>query len=562
MTQQMKKITDVFKSTPRNLILEIALGGICLQILALSVPLFLRVIFDKVIVHSSYSTLHVIGTGMIIAALFEAVLLFAFTRHIHFLFVQVAGGLGLPIMKKLMSLPQQFFDEHSKGEIAKYFRDISDIRTFFSAASVSTLIDSLFIVVVLVLMLFYSVSLALIAATSMPIFVILSVLMRPSVTGNQKHQSMCQTKFDTLVTEALTNMQTIKTHAFEPKWIEKWSAVYKNYVHAALKMKLSASFEHALVRMVQRVIMLIVLWVGAAQVVANELSYGQLIVSYMFAQIVMISAGKVFETWLHFQNVLEAKNSLDDLLLKESEQVEAASCTLDRHSGLSIQNVSHRFQKSTGDVLKNVNIEIPIPSFTGIIGQSGSGKSTLVKLLQRHATATKGKIEYGGVDIDLLDIAELRRHILLVMQDAALFHDTILSNLMYGAENTSLEEVMRVSKLMCADDFIQKLPNGYNTVLDERAARISSGQRQRIVLARAILQSPQILVIDEATNALDSETELIVLKNLRNEFSDKILIVITHRPRTLVDADQIIQIVHGHVTRMTQPYSSILSAES
>ncbi len=564
MNTHINKIADIFLSIPKGVLAEILVGGFCLQILALSVPIFLHVIFDKVIVHTSYNTLNVVATGMVLTTFFEGVLLYFFSRHVHYLFAHISTALGAPVMEHLLRLPLQYFDSRPKGEIAKYIRDIGDIRIFFSAASVTALTDAVFIVVILILMAFYSLALSLTVATSIPVLVVFSIFMNPTVKQAHKEQSLQYTKFDALVSEGLGNMQTIKTHAMEKKWLEKWLTAYDHFVTSALDMKLNASYESAILRMIQRIIMLAVLWIGAAQVLSNDLSYGQLIVCYMFALIVLVTSGKIFEMWILFQTVQEARRSLDDLLAVEPEQANPVKTAfMERQSPIVINDIAYQYPGSDADILRNVTIRIEPRSFVGMIGSSGSGKSTLAKLLQRHASPTRGGIFLGDANLEKLDICQLRQHIRLVMQDATLFQDTIANNLRYGAKSATDEEIVAAARLTCAHAFIQDLPNDYDTILDERAARLSSGQRQRIALARAILQRPDILILDEATNALDTTTEKTVLQNLRGEFKDRIFIVITHRPHTLQDADQILIVERGRVQQMVKPYpSEIFFSES
>lgn len=557
--RHIKKIEEVFLATPKGYLTEILLGGFCLQLLALSVPVFVHVIFDKVIVHSSYNTLHVVAVGMVLAALFEGVLLYFFSRHVHYLFEHLAMEMGRPTLRHLLRLPLRYFDTHPKGEIARCMRDVNDIRNFVSAASVTTLTDVIFIAAILVLMAFYSLPLALTVAVCIPILVSFSFLMGPGITKANKSQLQLHNRFEALFTEGLNNMQTIKTHALELRWQEKWVAAYERVVQAVVKLKLSASFESSLTRMLQRILMLVVLWVGAAQVLSNELSYGQLIVCYMLALIVLATCAKIFEIWGRFKAVQEARKSLDAMLNIEEEPFDQASAGACPGTGpLELKNVFYRYSSDAAHVLTDINARIERRMFVGLVGESGSGKSTLAKLLQRHYTPSEGSISLGLVDLRSIELGALRQHVLLVMQDAAVFQDTIASNLRYGAPQASLEDIAQAARLACADEFIRRLPKGYDTVLDERGAGLSSGQRQRIALARAIVQKPGILILDEATNALDTHTERTVLENLRREFADRILIVITHRPHTLQDADQILFIQQGQATRFVPPYPAAL----
>lgn len=556
---RFNKLPSIFSAAPKGVIAEIVLGGFCLEVLALSVPIFTQVIFDKVIVHSSYSTLNVIAAGMIVVVLFEGLLVFLYSRHIHYLSARVDDFLMRPVMTQLLSLPLHYFDARPKGEIAAHVRDIADIRHFLAASSVSAVIDALFIVVILILMAFYSLTLALTVAACVPILAALSVVMRPSVRRQYKELSERQARFESLITEGLSNIHTIKTSALESNWLAKWVAAHRNFVDSALTAKRSAAVEETVLRVIQRLVVLAVLWVGATLVLVSALSFGQLIACYMYSLRVLGPSGRIFQVWIGLQRLQQAKRHLDDLLTAEPEQrTGAPRITLPEHHSILFRDVSFRYSPHGVEVLKSVSIEIPPGSFVGILGHSGSGKSTLARLIQRHYTPHMGAITLGDTDLRHIELAVLRQKIKLVLQDASVFQDTILNNLHSGDDSLSFEEVLTATRLVCAHDFIEALPSGYDTVLDERGAQFSSGQRQRLALARAVLQSPQVLVLDEATNALDAKTEQMVLANLRSALPDCTLIVITHRGHTLREADQILVVEAGQVHRRIQPYPAEL----
>lgn len=540
--------------------MEILLSGFCLEILALTVPLFTQVIFDKVIVHNSFSTLHVVSFGMLLVAIFEGILAYFYSRHIHYLSAQVDDFLTQPVITRLLQLPLRYFESRPKGEIATYVRDIAEIRQFLAAASVSAVIDAAFIVVILILLMFYSIPLALCVAVCIPILVLMSFLMRPSVLRNYKHLSDSQAKFESLVAEGLANISTIKTNALEAQWLRKWSGAHNNFVESALRAKSSAAFEDSFLRIIQRIIVLAVLWIGAGLVLDNSLSFGQLIACYMFGLRVLGPSGRIFQVWMGLQRMDEAKKHLEVLLSAEPEQLPSrATVPVPKHGSMVLENVSFRYSSASSEVLKNINIEIEEGSFVGVLGHSGCGKSTLAKLIQHHCSPNEGVVRIGDVDLRMMDITNIRQHIRLVTQDAALFQDTILGNLRSGVESISLESVISACKLVGAHNFIEAMPASYDTVLDEKGAQLSSGQKQRIALARAVLQSPHILILDEATNALDAATEQMVLRNLHREFENKVLIVITHRAQTIRDACQILVVEGAKVQSLKKPYPTDLS---
>lgn len=556
---RIAKFLSLFSQVPRATSVEIFLAGMCLEVLGLAIPLFTQVLFDKVIVHSSYSTLHVVGVGMVIVSVFEATLVYLYSRHVHFLAARIDDALMKPAIDHLAALPLEYFEGRPKGEIATDLRGVGEIRQFLAASSITAVIDIIFMAAILVLMVFYSIPLALITAACIPLLGVLSVILRPSVRRRYRDLSNKQGRFEAVMTEGLNNIQTIKTSGLESNWHKKLALAHENFVDAALLAKQSAAAEETVLRVVQRGIALGVLWVGASLVLKGELSFGQLIASYMFALRVLGPSARLFQVWLGLQQLEQALGNLEGLLARAPEQSKSAPLLPPpSDAAISFSTVSYRYPKASTDVLRDVSILFPSGSFVGILGQSGSGKSTLAKLVQRHLRPACGSVSLGGVDVSMIDVVTVRKEIKLVTQDSALFQDTVFNNLSAGDVTLTLAQVLRACETAQCREFIEAMPEGFESVLDEKAAQLSSGQRQRLALARAILQRPKVLILDEATNALDAATESAVLQNLRDEVPACTLVVITHRANTVRQADRLFLVEGGQVRNQDQPYPAEL----
>jgi ATP-binding cassette subfamily B protein len=210
-------------------------------------------------------------------------------------------------------------------------------------------------------------------------------------------------------------------------------------------------------------------------------------------------------------------------------------------------DVTFRFSNDGPMVLQNVNLEVPVGSFVGLVGGSGSGKSTLLKLLPRFYRPLDGKVLIDGLDINKLELYSLRRQIGVVPQDSLLFDGTIRDNLLMVKPDATADEMIRAARIACAHDFIMEMPKGYNSSVGERGAGLSGGQRQRLALARAVLQNPRMLILDEATSALDARTERQVCINLFEAFRGRTVFFITHRLSTVRPADFIVLMDRGAV---------------
>lgn len=212
---------------------------------------------------------------------------------------------------------------------------------------------------------------------------------------------------------------------------------------------------------------------------------------------------------------------------------------------IALENVTFAYNEE--DVIKDVSLQIPAGSVTALVGPSGSGKSTISKLIARFWDVRKGKITIGGMDISTIEPEHLMRCMSFVFQDVTLFNDTVFNNIRVGNKNATEEQVMAAAKAAYCDEFIQRLPEGYQTVLGENGSTLSGGERQRISIARALLKDAPIILLDEATASLDPENEVLIQRAIARLVEGKTVIMIAHRLRTVVDADQIIVLENGRL---------------
>jgi subfamily B ATP-binding cassette protein HlyB/CyaB len=541
-------------SVPPAFIFEILLAAFCVDILTLAIPVFSQLILDKVVVHNSYNTLHVIGAGVVIAIVFESLLGFTLSRHIHYLSANVDDFLMRPAMRKLMALPLAYFDQRPKGEVMQDLREVHTIRNFLTTASITSVVDLVFMMLVLLLIAAYSPRLAVIVGMSVPLFALVSACLRPGVQRRYKTLNDRNGSFESVLAEGLEGIATLKMMAMEPLWATRLANAHDSYVKAGLEAKKTGILEDTLIRFVQRALTLAVLWAGAVEVLANRLTLGQLLACYMFALRVLVPSARIFQVITGLARIQDSKKRLDDLL------VQAEEGNAPRSPGLAFQNgairfegVNFRYDYGGPMVLSDISLRLEEGTSLGIVGASGSGKSTLARLLQRHLAPTAGHITIGDVDLRDFDLADLRRNIGLVQHDAAIFKGTVRENILGRREAAAESEVWDMCRLVEAEEFVLSLPQGLDTPLDERATQLSSGQRQRIALARALLAKPAVLLLDEATNGLDAETEALVLDKIRQGYPDLTLVVITHREYLLAHAERTMRISQGRVALTDAP---------
>ena len=264
---------------------------------------------------------------------------------------------------------------------------------------------------------------------------------------------------------------------------------------------------------------------------------------------------RLASSWQNFQEMTLSLERIGDIVNQrlEMDENEDNNISIPNLKGkIRLENIRYEYSSTSEAVLSGLSLDIEQGSFTGFVGQSGCGKSTLLKLIPRLYRPSSGRIFIDDYDIAKVDLYSLRSQIGFVPQDCMLFEGTIFSNIALGDPNISSEEVVKMAKIACAHEFIMGLPYGYSTPIGEKGSGLSGGQRQRIALARMLLEDPSLVILDEATSALDVDTEKQVVENLRNHFTDKTLLVITHRLSSLIDADQIVVMHSGRIDAVGQ----------
>jgi subfamily B ATP-binding cassette protein HlyB/CyaB len=298
----------------------------------------------------------------------------------------------------------------------------------------------------------------------------------------------------------------------------------------------------------------LVILFGARAVMNGEMSIGALVAFTMIMNQVTAPILRLSQLWQDFQQVHISVDRLGDILRSPIENTPQACASLAPARGtIKFSDVNFRYQPSGGDVLRDINLEIPAGQVIGIVGPSGSGKSTLTKLVQRLYRPDRGQIFLDEIDIGHVDTSWLRRLIGVVLQENILFNRSIHDNIALANPGLPRSAIISAAKLAGADEFISKLPLGYDTLIEERGANLSGGQRQRIAIARALVTQPRILILDEATSALDYESEQIIRENMREMTRGRTVIIIAHRLAAVQCCERIIVVKDGRIVEDGPP---------
>ncbi len=521
--------------------------SLVLQLLALATPFFFQVITDKVLVNKAASTLQVLSIGLLCAYIFETLLSALRTYVFSHTTNRVDVELGARLFRHLLSLPINYFHARRVGDSVARVRELENIRDFLTGNAVTVVLDLLFSVVFLGIMLVYSTKLSMIVFASLPVYVIISVIYTPLLRRRLEEKFNRGAENQSFLVETISGVETVKAGAVEPQWQRKWDLQLASYVNASFRAMNTGTIAGAWVTFVGRVVTVLIMWLGAIEVIEGRLTIGELIAFNMFAQHVSGPVLRLAQLWNDFQQVGISMQRLGDILNTPGE-TGSAQVVLPRIKGkVDIKDVYFRYNVDAPDVLHNVSLSIAPGEVVGVVGRSGSGKSTLTKLVQRLQVPRQGRVMIDDVDLSTVDTASLRRQVGVVLQENVLFSRSIRDNIALSDPVASIESVIEAATLAGAHEFISELPAGYDTLVGEHGSTLSGGQRQRIAIARALLSQPRILIFDEATSALDYESERAIQKNMAEICKGRTVIIIAHRLSAVRNADRIIVFERGKI---------------
>ncbi|MDT8992669.1 type I secretion system permease/ATPase [Curvibacter sp. APW13] len=535
----------------RKLIGEVLLISFMLQLVALISPLFFQVVMDKVLVHQGISTLNVLVIGLVVVVIFESVLnalrayVFSHTTS------RIDVELGARLFRHLVQLPLAYFQARRVGDSVARVRELENIRSFLTGNAITVLLDVVFSVVFIAVMFWYSVPLTLIVLVSMPLYFGLSLAVVPILRGRLDAKFARSAENQAMLVETITGIQTVKASALEPSFARRWDNQLAAYVSASFKTQALASNAHEAVNLIGKLINAATLWYGAHLVMSNELTVGQFVAFNMFAGRVSQPIMRMAQLWTDFQQTGISVARLGDILNTRTEVPPSSAAQLPHLRGrITLDQVGFRYRPETPPILQSVSLDIAPGEVIGIVGRSGSGKSTLTKLVQRLYTPESGRILVDGIDISLIDAAQLRRQVGVVLQENLLFNRSIRENIAIADPAAPIEQVMHAAQLAGAHEFISELPEGYDTVVGEQGSGLSGGQRQRVAIARALFTNPRILILDEATSALDYESEAIIQRNMAHICKGRTVLIIAHRLSAVRQANRIIVMEKGRIAEV------------
>jgi subfamily B ATP-binding cassette protein HlyB/CyaB len=530
---------------------DVGIASILLTVLAMAMPVFTQLIIDRVLTHHSLGTLYVLVGGMAFAILFET--MFSFLRQYMVLYAtnKIDARINTKVFNKLVSLPIDFFEKNASGIILKNMYQTDRIRSFLTGQVFMSILDTVSLVVFIPLLFFYSAPLAAIVLMFTLLICAGAGLTIPIIRSRLTGVYETEARQQSFLVENIQGMRTVKSLALDARQRKTWDSCVARTVTKRFEVAKLVIMLQALTGPLEKLMFMSVMGLGAYLVLENQMLIGALIAFNMITARVTGPLIQLSGLVQQFQEVSLSVTMLGTIMNEKSEQGRSgAGLRAPLRGEVEFQNVRFRYVPGSQPALDDVSFRVPEGTIFGIMGRSGSGKTTVTRLLQRLHLPQEGLIKLDGHDLRELDLDHLRSSIGVVLQENFLFRGTIRENIAMGKPNATMDEIMRAARLAGADEFIERLPRGFDTLLEEGSANLSGGQRQRLAIARALLRDPPILILDEATSALDAESEAIVQANLMSIAQGRTLIIISHRLSSLVPAHAILVLERGKAVDM------------
>ncbi len=535
-------------SPHKVVIAEVFIASIVLQLFGLVSPIFTQLILDRAVIHKSASSLATFGMGLLIFGFFQIAMsslrqyLMALTAN------RIDAALVIGFIRHTFSLPLSYFDARHVGDIISRIQENHKIRAFITGQSLGVLLDLMSVFVYATLMFVYSWKLALVTLVSIPPFLILNFASTPFLQKMSREIFNASNHENSYLIEALNGVRTVKSMSVEKAVRWNWEERLNKEIKQSYRGQMMGIKLQAISSIINTVSNTALIWIGASLVISGEFTIGQLFAFNMLSGNVIAPFQRLAGLWNELQEIAIAIERLCDVIeAKPEEDIDTSRQSIGKLRGyVKFENVTFRYNKDADtNILENINFEIKPGQTIALVGRSGSGKTTLSKLMLGLYMPTSGKISIDGKDLASISLHSLRSQVGVVDQDTFLFSGTVKSNITLAKPGAKQSEIEIAAEQAGAHEFISKMPMGYDTEIGEGGGMLSGGQRQRLAIARALLNNPRLLVFDEATSSLDTESERIIQQNLEKIRRNRSTIIIAHRLSTVQNADLILVLDKG-----------------
>lgn len=544
----MKRLLGFVKPYKQYVIAAIILNIIVAALGPLR-PYLTKIAVDDYIVNSDYYGLMYITIGLFATLLFQSIIQYFLTYYTQYLGQKTIYDLRVKLFSHTQRLAAKFFDKTPIGRIVtRVTNDIESLNELFSSGIVMVFSDIFIILWILGFMFFLDWELSLVSLSVLPILIYGTFLFRKKVRESYRDVRFHLARLNSYMQEHVTGISVVQIFHKQKDEMKNFSSINKDHTTANINSIFYYAIFYPAVELISSAAIALIIWYGGGEIIQSKMTLGILFAFIQYTEMFFRPIRDLSEKYNIMQTAMASSERIfklfdNDTIIKNPDNPVSVKSV---RGEIEFKNVSFAYNDEDY-VLKNISFKINPGETVAIVGATGAGKTSIINILTRFYDITKGEISLDGINITNLDKRDLRKHISVVLQDVYLFSGTIRSNITMNNPAISDAKMMEAASLVGANRFIDNLPLKYDEPVKERGATLSVGQKQLISFARALAYNPQILILDEATSSVDTETELLIQNAIEKLLVGRTAIVIAHRLSTIQNADKIIVMHKGEI---------------
>lgn len=529
---------------------KVMLAATLVNFMSVGSSIFIMVVYDRVLPNSAYESLYALTIGMALVIVFDFILKMLKTYFIDYAGEHVDKNVGDTIFNRLLDAPTAVVTG-PVGATANTFKEFDSVRDFFTSATLSLIVDIPFIFLFIFVIYLIAGPLAYIPLAAVPIVLLIGVLLQPFLARVSEDLGQHNQEKQSVLVETITGIESIKV-------LGGGDLVKGRWKEAATKQSSRSRLSRALAQIAvnsaqsaQQICLVGIVFYGVFLVSEGTVSMGGMVAAVLLSSRTLAPLAQIANLFGRANNAKASYKRLasfmdetqaDDVFEKNKNAIRR-----EKLGGLEFKDTTYRYPEADLDTLRGINLKIKEGEKVAILGRNGSGKSTLMKLASGLFKASDGLVMYDGVDIRQLHTEDLSSSVGIVLQDVQLFSGTVRENITMGRENISQEDLVQAGKLSGLDEFISKIPGGYDLLLSDGGKGLSGGQRQAIALARSIVHKPSHFILDEPTSAMDMNAENLFINQVGSILKESTMLIVTHRMPLLNLVDRIIVMNEGQI---------------
>lgn len=534
----------------KNIYFKVMLAATLVNFMSVGSSIFIMVVYDRVVPNSAYESLYALTMGMALIIIFDYILKMLKSYFIDYAGEFVDKRIGNSIFDRLLQAPTTVVTG-PVGATANTFKEFDQVRDFFTSATLSLVVDIPFIFLFIFVIYLISGPLAVIPLVAVPVVLLIGIAIQPFLARVSSEIGSHSQEKQSVLVETISGIESVKVLGGGNLVKERWQKAATDHSSSSRLSRTLASIAVNAAQSAQQICLVGIVFYGVFLVGEGIVSMGAMVAAVLLSSRTLAPLAQIANLFGRFNNARTSYKRLSQFMIEtqpdEDNQKKNASIRRAKLGNLEYKEVSFRYPDKEIDTISNLQLNIDEGEKVAILGRNGSGKTTLVKLASGLFNATDGLVLYDGVDAKQIHNDDLSKSIGIVLQDVQLFSGSIIENITMGREGISEEDIMEASKISGLDDFLGKMPGGYELILQDKGNGLSGGQKQAIAITRALVHKPSHYILDEPTSAMDMNSEQQFIENFKTIAANSTVMIVSHRMPLLNLVDRVIVMNEGKI---------------